>query len=126
MNKRIHVQRKSVKQLSNDFKAKIYEFDLNRCDKRTFYVTINLEKDGDNALCDLIFLIDKQELFGAISLNSKYDEARKFFKTHFDHDLLYSDELYIANQIKNSPEFSQHLNTYALKYPTHMKEGFFK
>lgn len=126
MNKRIHVNRKSVNQFYNDFKVSICEFDLDRCDERTFYVTVGLEKDQKKVLCDLIYLIDKQELFGAISLNSKYDDARNFFKQQFNHDLLYSDELYIANQVTQSPEFSRYFNTYALKHPTHIKDIFFK
>ena len=117
---------KSFKSFFHHLDLQICDFLLNRCDERTFYVTICMQFKGHKATCDLIYLIDKEDLYGAISLNSKYDEARKFISQVFDYELLYGDELFIAESIRNTPTFKQYLKIYADKYPKYIQDKFFK
>lgn len=105
---------------------RFYEFSLDRCDERTFYITISLSNNHSKVICDLIYLIDKSDLYGAISLNDKYDFARQFFKNHFDYDLLYSNEQTIAKIISQTPEFNRCLRQYSSIYPKYVQPYFFK
>lgn len=104
-----------VKQLS----ITIHKFDLNRCDERTFYITINVSYANNFATCDLIFLVDRDELFGAISLNHLYENVQRFFLLHFNYHLLYTDEMHIAQLATKQPRFSESLRIYAQKFPKH-------
>lgn len=108
----------------DEIDIQISKFDLNRCDERTLYLTITIEYKAHKTVGDLIFLIDKEELYGAISLNEKYNQVRHFFLQHFKHELLYRDELYLAETLRKTPTFKQCLKKYAEKYPKHMKQKF--
>lgn len=116
----------SLKKFFHELELQIDRLDLNRCDERTLYIPITLQYKGHKAACDLIYLIDKEDLYGAISLNEKYDHARNFFLQHFQYELLYRDELFIADILRHSTTFKQHLKAYAEKYPKHIKQKFFK
>jgi len=104
-----------------------FEFDINRCDERTLYISISISisTKQDRAICDLIYLIDKSDLYGAISLNDKYDFARNFFKKNYSYDLLYSDEQAIAKLISETPKFKHYLKQYASVYPKYVQSKFF-
>ena len=109
----------------SDTDIKFFEFNMNRCDERTLYVSISISNNRDQAICDLIYLIDKKDLYGAISLNDKYDNARNFFKNHFGYDLLYSDEQAIAKIISKTSKFKHCLKQYASVYPKYVQPKFF-
>lgn len=94
-----------------------YEFDLTRCDERTFYITISLEYKNLKEICDLIFLVDKEELYGAISLNNRYENAQNFFLKHFNYPMLYTDELFIASLTSSTKKFKECFKLYAQQYP---------
>lgn len=104
----------------------IHNFDLERCDERTFYLTILLNYEKHQVICDLIYLIDKEELYGAISLNHLYEQAQQFFSRHFNYALLYKDEIRIAQSFSQTQEFLTCLKTYAKKYPKYVQPKFFK
>ena len=108
-----------------DMDIKFFEFNMNRCDERTLYISISISTNRDRAICDLIYLIDKSDLYGAISLNDKYDHARNFFKNNFGYDLLYSDEQTIAKLISETPKFKHCLKQYASVYPKYVQSKFF-
>ena len=108
-----------------DTDIKFFEFNMNRCDERTLYVSISISNNRDRAVCDLIYLIDKSDLYGAISLNDKYDNARNFFKKNFGYDLLYSDEQTIAKLISETSKFKHCLKQYASVYPKYVQSKFF-
>ena len=103
---------------------KFFEFNMNRCDERTLYISISISTKRDRVVCDLIYLIDKSDLYGAISLNDKYDHARHFFKKNFGYDLLYSDEQAIAKLISETPKFKHCLKQYASVYPKYVQSKF--
>lgn len=108
-----------------DTDIKFFEFNMNRCDERTLYISISISTKRDRVVCDLIYLIDKSDLYGAISLNDKYDHARNFFKNNFGYDLLYSDEQAIAKLINETPKFKHCLKQYASVYPKYVQSKFF-
>ena len=108
-----------------DTDIKFFEFNMNRCDERTLYVSISLSTNRDKVVCDLIYLIDKSDLYGAISLNDKYDNARNFFKKNFGYDLMYSDEQAIAKLISETSKFKHCLKQYASVYPKYVQSKFF-
>ena len=108
-----------------DTDIKFFEFNMNRCDERTLYVSISLSTNRDKVVCDLIYLIDKSDLYGAISLNDKYDNARNFFKKNFGYDLMYSDEQAIAKLISETSKFKHCLKQYASAYPKYVQSKFF-
>ena len=109
----------------SDTDIKFFEFNMNRCDERTLYISISISTNRDRVVCDLIYLIDKSDLYGAISLNDKYDHARNFFKKNFDYDLLYSDEQAIAKLISETSKFKHCLKQYASVYPKYVQSKFF-
>ncbi|MER2107806.1 MAG: hypothetical protein ABS949_12785 [Solibacillus sp.] len=94
-----------------------HEFDIKRCDERTFYITISLQYQQHKEICDLIFLVDKDELYGAISLNNRYENAQRFFQQHFNYSMLYLDELHIASSASTCTQFKKSFSQYAGKYP---------
>lgn len=108
-----------------DTNITFFEFNMNRCDERTLYISISISTKRDRVVCDLIYLIDKSDLYGAISLNDKYDHARNFFKNNFGYDLLYSDEQTIAKLIIETPKFKHCLKQYASVYPKYVQSKFF-
>lgn len=103
----------------NKLSIGIDKFDLNRCDERTFYITINVTYANHSTTCDLIFLIDRDELFGAISLNDLYENVQRFFSQHFNYQLLYTDEMQIAKLATKHASFLESIRTYSLKFPKH-------
>lgn len=94
-----------------------HHFDLQRCDEKTLYVTIFLKYRGQKVLCDFIYIINHQEMYGAISINEHYKHARNFIQQHFHHILLYSDELRLARNFMNTFHFKQSLQQFAKIYP---------
>ncbi|MFJ7664045.1 hypothetical protein ACIQXW_16950 [Lysinibacillus sp. NPDC097162] len=94
-----------------------HHFDLQRCDEKTLYVTIFLKYRGQKVLCDFIYIINHQEMYGAISINEHYKHARNFIQQHFHHILLYSDELRLARNFMNTFYFKQSLQQFAKIYP---------
>ena len=118
----------TAKQYANRFhnylssvKVQIEVFDINRCDERTLYIPISLQKNNDKVKCDLIFLVDKKNIYGAISLNEHYDSARDFFIRHFNYELLYIDEQYIAKIVSSSPQFTHCMSQFAAMYPKYIQ-----
>lgn len=103
----------------NQLSIGVHKFDLNRCDERTFYITIYVSYANQSTTCDLIFLIDRDELFGAISLNNLYENVQRFFSQHFNYQLRYTDEMHIAKIATKHPHFSDSIRTYAQKFPKH-------
>ena len=101
----------------NNISIQVHNFDLSRCDEQTFYVTIALQYEQQRAVCDLIFLVAKEELYGAISLNHLYEDAQHFFLKHFNYALLYKDEIYIAELVSQMTNFQESFKQYAVKYP---------
>lgn len=97
----------------------VHNFDLARCDERTFYISIEVKYAQDRTVCDLIFLIDRDELFGAISLNHLYENVQNFFLKHFNYKMLYTDEMQIARIITSHPQLSKYVQAYSQKYPKH-------
>ncbi len=97
-----------------------HHFDLQRCDEKTLYVTILLKYRGQKVLCDLIYLINQQEMYGAISINEHYKHARNFIQQHFRHILHYSDELRLAQNFMHTFHFKQALQQFAKKYPKYV------
>ena len=95
----------------------VHKFDLSRCDERTFYITIMVQHANHSTTCDLIFLIDRDELFGAISLNHLYEYVQHFFVKHFNYQLLYSDEIQLAQLVSTNPKFNESMRQYKEKYP---------
>ncbi|WP_332648512.1 hypothetical protein [Lysinibacillus sp. 54212] len=126
MVKTIELSTVSFREVLDRVNVQFYEFSLDRCDERTFYITISLSYNGTKVICDLIYLIDKSDLYGAISLNEKYDFARSFFKNHFGYNLLYSDEQNLAKIISQSHDFNRCLRQYSSIYPKYVQPKFFK
>lgn len=94
-----------------------HDFDMKRCDERTFYITVSLHYNQYKEICDLIFLVDKDELYGAISLNHRYENAQNFFQKHFNYSMLYLDELHVASYASTCAQFKKCFSQYAGKYP---------
>lgn len=111
--------------LLNNVQLKLEPFNMNRCDERTLYVPVSLHYKDNSVQFDIIYLVDKQELFGAISLNDYYDKARDFFTRHFNYDLYYHDEQHLAKMVSSSPQFKKYLQQYAATYPKHVENKTF-
>jgi len=94
-----------------------HHFDLQRCDEKTLYFTIFLKYRGHKVLCDFIYIINHQEMYGAISINEHYKHVRNFIQQHFHHILLYSEELQLAQNFMNTFHFKQSFQQFAKKYP---------
>ena len=125
MTKALAIRTVPFSLILKDTDIKFFEFNMNRCDERTLYVSISISTNRDRVVCDLIYLIDKNDLYGAISLNDKYDNARNFFKNNFGYDLLYSDEQAIAKIISKTSKFKHCLKQYASVYPKYVQPKFF-
>lgn len=97
-----------------------HHFNLQRCDEKTLYVTVLLTYRGQNVLCDFIYIINQQEMYGAISINEHYKHARRFIQQQFRHILLYSDELQLAKNFMDTIHFKQCLQQFAKKYPKYL------
>lgn len=94
-----------------------HHFDLLRCDEKTFYITVRFKYRAQDVICDFIYLIDQPEVYGAISINKHYANARNFIQQHFRHILCYSDELILAKNFMNTSSFKQCMQKFAKKYP---------
>lgn len=90
-------------------------------DERTFYLTISLHYNNDSQVCDVIFLVDRQEFTAAFSLNKQYPKVRGFFLKHFQHNLLYADEMYFAKQITKTIEFKTYFKEFSEKFPKYVQ-----
>lgn len=99
-----------------------HEFSIQKCDERTFYITISILNGKEKEICDLIFLLDRPNVLGAISLNEKYDKIRHFFKKQFNHELSYSDEQRIAKLAMTTNHFKQCLQQFSSCYPKHISK----
>ncbi|MEL3962286.1 hypothetical protein MKZ01_13685 [Lysinibacillus endophyticus] len=97
-----------LQQLSIDF----HSIPEAKCDERTLYITISLSYYSKKSICDLIFLLDRPTLAGAISLNEHYDPIRRFFMEHFDYTLCYEDEILIANTFMKTNRFKEIYTNY--------------
>ncbi|MEK5233255.1 hypothetical protein MHB42_16145 [Lysinibacillus sp. FSL K6-0232] len=95
-----------------------HHFDVERCDDKTLYIAVLLKYDIHKVLCDFIYIIDQQDIYGAISINKHYENARKFIQQHFQQFLLYSDELLLAKNFMHTHAFKQCLQQFMKKYPT--------
>jgi len=95
-----------------------HHFDLERCDEKTIYITILLKYRLHKVPCDFIYIMDQEEIYGAISINKHYEQARKFIQQHFRHALLYSDELILARNFMQTFHFKRSVQIFAKKYPT--------
>ena len=94
-----------------------HHFDLERCDEKTFYITVLLKYRMHKVPCDFIYIMDQEVIYGAISINKHYEQARKFIQQHFRHALLYSDELIVAKKFMQTFHFKQSVQAFAKKYP---------
>lgn len=103
-------------------KIDFHEFSMHKCDERTFYITISIQYGKEKETCYLIFLLDRPNILGAISLNEKYDKIRHFFKKHFHFDLSYSDEQQIARVAMSTIHFQKCLVQFSSHYPKYISK----
>lgn len=94
-----------------------HSFDVNRCDEKTLYITVELHYNTQKVVCDLIYLVDRPDMYGAISINEHYPQAKHFIKKNFNHTLMYSDETKLAQSISQTTFFKQSLQQFAKTYP---------
>lgn len=52
-----------------------HHFDLERCDEKPIYITILLKYRLHKVPCDFIYIMDQEEIYGAISINKHYEQA---------------------------------------------------
>lgn len=110
----------SVSSFIHQVEVAFHHFDLERCDEKTLYVTVKLKYGTHKVLCDFIYIVDQQEIYGAISINKHYEKTRIFIQQHFQQFLLYSDEMTLAKSFMNTVSFKQCLQQFAKKYPTYI------
>lgn len=94
-----------------------HSFNLNRCDEKTFYISVELKYKNNKVLCDFIYILDQPEMYGAISINERYKQAELFIKQQFNQSLMYSHEVRLAHHFSKSTFFKRHLEQFAKKYP---------
>ena len=114
------IRKKTLLQFTNileQLSIQVHKFDLSRCDERTFYITIAVQYANHSTICDLIFLIDRDDLVGAISLNNLYRNVQQFFAQHFNYQLLYHDEMQLAQLVMTNDKFSESMRLYKQNYP---------
>ncbi|WP_155593960.1 hypothetical protein [Lysinibacillus cavernae] len=112
--------RTSISNFIHQVKVAFHHFDVERCDEKTLYVSVLLKYGTHKILCDFIYIIDQQEIYGAISINKHYEKAREFVHQHFQQFLLYSDEMILAKNFMNTVSFKQCLQQFAKRYPTYI------
>ncbi len=110
--------RPSISSFIHQVEVAFHHFDLARCDEKTLYVTVLFKYETYNVICDFIYIIDQQEMYGAISINKHYEKARAFVKQHFQQFLLYSDEMILAKNFMSTVSFKQCLQQFAKRYPS--------
>lgn len=97
-----------------------HSFNLNRCDEKTFYISVELKYKTNKVLCDFIYILDKPEMYGAISINEHYKQAALFMKQQFNHSLKYADEMRLTHRFSKSTFFKRNIEQFASKYPKFM------
>lgn len=107
----------SVASFIEQLEVAFHHFDLQRCDAKTLYVTILLKYRGQKVLCDFIYIMNHQEMYGAISINEHYKHAKAFIQQHFHHSLLYSDELQLAQNFMKTVHFKRIVQQLANQFP---------
>ncbi|MFJ7735065.1 hypothetical protein ACIQ2D_01885 [Lysinibacillus sp. NPDC097287] len=100
-----------------------HSFNLNRCDEKTFYISVELCYKAKKVLCDLIYIIDHPDKYGAISINKHYLPAKHFIEQHFHHSLMYSDEIQLAYNFAKTNSYHQNIQQFAKKYPKYMRNN---
>ncbi len=115
----------SVSSFIQQIEVAFHHFDLQRCDEKTMYFTIFFKYRDQKVLCDFIYIMNHQEMFGAISINEHYKHARNFIQQHFHHILLYSDELRLARNFMNTTHFKINFQQFAKKYPKYTANKLF-
>lgn len=94
-----------------------HSFDLDRCDERTFYISVELKHKANKVICDFIYILDQSEMYGAISINERYHQTKHFIQQQFNHSLMYSDEMMLAHRFSKSAFFKQRIEQFAKEYP---------
>ncbi len=107
----------SVPSFIQQLEVAFHNFDIERCDEKTFYITVLLKYRMHKVLCDFIYIIDQEEIYGAISINKHYEHARNFIQQHFRHVLMYSDEIKLAKDFMDTIFFKRNIQLFAKKYP---------
>lgn len=79
----------------------------NKCDERTLYVTMSISHNQEKVAFDLIFLLDRPQTFGAISINEQYEKVRNFFVHHFNYTLNYEDEIVLGKRFMETNKFKE-------------------
>lgn len=97
--------------------VRVHGYPKEKCDERTFYITVSLHYNNDSLVCDLIYLVDRHEFTAAFSLNKQYQKVRAFFLKHFRHNLLYADEMHIAKRVSKTREFQTYFNEFSKAFP---------
>ena len=101
-----------------------HSFNLDRCDEKTFYISVVLHYKEKNVKCDLIFIVDHPERYGAISINKHYFTAKRFIEQNFQHSLMYSDEIQLARNFSKTSSYKQNIHKFSEKYPKYMTNIF--
>lgn len=112
--------RTAISSFIHQIEVAFHQFDLERCDEKTLYVTVLFKYGTHQALCDFIYIIDQQEIYGAISINKHYEKVRDFIQQHFQQFLLYSDEMTLAKTFMKTVSFKECLQQFAKRYPTYL------
>ena len=94
-----------------------HSFNLDRCDERTFYISVELKHKANKVVCDFIYILDQSEMYGAVSINERYPQTKHFIQQQFNHSLIYSDEMMLAQRFSKSAFFKQRIEQFAKKYP---------
>lgn len=97
-----------------------HSFNLDRCDEKTFYISVELKHKENTVLCDFIYILDQPKMYGAISINERYKQTKLFIQQQFNHSLMYSDEMSLAYSFSNSTFFKQHIEQFSKKYPKYV------
>ncbi|ATP41799.1 hypothetical protein CSE16_18125 [Solibacillus sp. R5-41] len=50
-------------------------------------------------------------------MNNLYANVQRFFEVHFNHKLLYTDEMHIARLVAAHPKFQEYIQQYKNKFP---------
>lgn len=107
--------------IAEEVDVRIHGYPKEKCDERTFYITVSLHYNNDSQICDLIYLVDRHEFTAAFSLNNQYQKVRTFFLKHFRHNLLYVDEMYVAKRVSETKEFQTYFNEFSKMYPKYVE-----
>lgn len=103
----------------------ICKFDLNRCDECTFFIPVRFWYENHFVFGELIYLLDREDFFSALSLNNSYANVQHFFKIHFNYALLHTDEMQIARLVATNPKFHEYIQQYKIKFPNRKVNLFY-